>query len=99
MIRKIEMARDWFGRICAMYGLLSQIEGGVYIDRITPVLKELKGLSVESMLIYRHCILVFKCLRGLAIPYNYFNDTKFLKTTLIHKLIAYNKKQFLKVHP
>ena len=38
-------------------------------DHITPVLKELKWLSVESMLIYRDCILVFKCLRGLAPDY------------------------------
>jgi len=30
-------------------------------DRITPVLKELKWLSVESMLIFWDCILVFKC--------------------------------------
>ena len=35
-------------------------------DRITLDLKELKWLSVESMLISRDYILVFKCLRGLA---------------------------------
>ena len=39
------------------------------IDHITPVLKKLNWLSVESMPIYRDCILVFKCLRGLAPDY------------------------------
>ena len=48
---------------------------------ITPVLKELKWLSVESMLICRDCILVFKCLRGLA-P-NYLAK-KFKKRSEIH---------------
>ena len=38
-------------------------------DHITPVLAELKWLTVESMLIYRNCILVFKCLRGLTPNY------------------------------
>ena len=38
-------------------------------DHIAPVLKDLKWLSVESMLTYRDCILVFKCLRGLAPDY------------------------------
>ena len=38
-------------------------------DHITPVLTELKWLSFESMLIYRDCILVFKCLRRLAPDY------------------------------
>ena len=35
-------------------------------DRISPVLKELKWLSVQPMLICRDCILVFKCLRGFG---------------------------------
>ena len=38
-------------------------------DLITPVLIELKWLSVESKLIYRDCILVFKCLRGMGPDY------------------------------
>ena len=38
-------------------------------DRISPVLKELKWLSVQPMLICRDCILVFKCLRGFAPDY------------------------------
>lgn len=35
-------------------------------DHITPGLRELKYLFVESMLVYRHGILAFKCLRALA---------------------------------
>ena len=35
-------------------------------DHITPGLREVKYLSVESMLVYRHGILAFKYLRGLA---------------------------------
>ena len=38
-------------------------------DYITPVLTQLKWLSIECMLIYRDCILVFKCLRWLAPDY------------------------------
>lgn len=34
-----------------------------------PVLKEWKWLCVKSMLIYRDCIVVFKCLRGLTPDY------------------------------
>ena len=50
-------------------------------DHITPDLKELKWLSVESMLAYRDCILVFKCLRGLAPDYL---AKKFKKRSEIH---------------
>ena len=38
-------------------------------DRISPVLKELKWLSVQPMHICKDCILVFKCLRSFAPDY------------------------------
>ena len=50
-------------------------------DYITPVLKEVKWLSVKSMLIFRDCILVFKCLRGLA---PYYVAKKLKKRSEIH---------------
>ena len=49
-------------------------------DHITPVPKGLKWLSVESMHIYRDCIVVLKCLRGLALDYL----AKKLKKSEIH---------------
>ena len=59
-------------------------------DRITPVLTELKWLSLESMLIYRDCILVFKCLKGLAADYL---DKKFKKRSEIHNKDTRNKNK------
>ena len=59
-------------------------------DRITLVLKELKWLSVESMLIYRDGILVFECLRGLAPDYL---AKKFKKRSEIHNKDARNKNK------
>ena len=59
-------------------------------DHITPVLIELKWLSVESMLIYRDCILVFKCLRGLAPDYLAKN---FKKRSEIHNKETWNKNK------
>ena len=59
-------------------------------DHIIPVLTELKWLSVESMLIYRDCILVFKCLRGLAPDYP---ANKFKKRSEIHNKDTQNKNK------
>ena len=59
-------------------------------DHITPVLTELKWLSVESMLVYRDCILVFKCLRGLAPDYP---ANKFKKRSEIHNKDTQNKNK------
>ena len=59
-------------------------------DRITPVLKELKWLSVQSMLIYRDCVLVFKCLRGLAPDYL---AKMFKKRSEIHNKDTRNKNK------
>ena len=59
-------------------------------DHITPVLTELKWLSVESMLVYRDCILVFKCLRGLAPDYP---ANKFKKRSEIHNKDTRNKNK------
>ena len=59
-------------------------------DHITPVLTELKWLSVKSMLIYRDCILVFKCLRGLAPDYP---ANKFKKRSEIHNKDTQNKNK------
>ena len=59
-------------------------------DHITPVLTELKWLSFESMLIYRDCILVFKCLRGLAPDYP---ANKFKKRSEIHNKDIQNKNK------
>ena len=53
-IKKLQNVQDFAARIITCLRKF---------DRITPVLKELKWFSVESMLIYRDCILVFKCLR------------------------------------
>ena len=57
------------------------------LDHITPVLTELKWLSVESVLIYRDYILVFKCFRGLAPDYS---AKKFKKRSEIHNTGAPN---------
>ena len=59
-------------------------------DRITPVLKELKWLSVQSMLIYRDCVLVFKCLRGFAPDYL---AKMFKKRSEIHNKDTRNKNK------
>ena len=59
-------------------------------DHITPVLTELKWLSVESVLIYRDCILVFKRLRGLAPDYP---ANKFKKRSEIHNKDTQNKNK------
>ena len=59
-------------------------------DHITPVLTELKWLSFESMLVYRDCILVFKCLRGLAPDYP---ANKFKKRSEIHNNDTWNKNK------
>ena len=59
-------------------------------DRITPVLKELKWLSVQSMLIYRDCIRVFKCLRGFVPDYL---AKKFKKRSEIHNKDTRNKNK------
>ena len=59
-------------------------------DHITPVLTELKWLSVESMLVYRDCILVFKCLRGLTPDYP---ANKFKKRSEIHNKDTRNKNK------
>ena len=59
-------------------------------DHITPVLTERKWLSVESMLVYRDCILVFKCLRGLAPDYP---ANKFKKRSEIHNKDTRNKNK------
>ena len=59
-------------------------------DHIKPVHIELKWLSVESMLIYRDCILVFKSLRGLAPDYP---AKKFKKRSEIHNKETRNKNK------
>ena len=59
-------------------------------DQIKPVHIELKWLSVESMLIYRDCILVFKCLRGLVPDYH---AKKFKKRSEIHNKETWNKNK------
>ena len=59
-------------------------------DHNTPVLTELKWLSIEFMLIYRDCILVFKCLRGLAPDYP---ANKFKKRSEIHNKDTWNKNK------
>ena len=59
-------------------------------DHINPVLTELKCLPVESMLIYRDCILVFKCLRGLAPDYL---AKKFKNRSNIHNKNTSNKNK------
>ena len=52
------------------------------LDHITPVLTELKWLSVESVPIYRDCILVFKCFRGLALTILLRSSKRGLKSTI-----------------
>ena len=59
-IKKLQSVQNFAARI---------ITRSRTFDRITPVLKELKWLSVQSMLIYRDCLRVFKCLRGFAADY------------------------------
>ena len=64
-------------------------------DHITLGLRELKYLSVESMLVYRHGILAFKCLRGLPSNWpknlkqrgpNFTAETRVTRTRLTHEI-------------
>ena len=59
-------------------------------DHITPGLREVKWLSVASMLVYRDGVLAFKCLRGLASDYL---AKKFKRSSDFHSRDTRNKNK------
>lgn len=64
------------------------ITGARKFDHITPVLKELNWLPVDSVLKYKDGILAFKCVKGLA-P-NYLSE-RFITRSLVHNRNTRNK--------
>ena len=79
-ISKLQKVQNFAARI---------ITGGRKFDHITPVLRELNWLSVQSHVKYILGILAFKCIKGLA-P-SYLSD-RFRRRSAVHDRNTRNKR-------